>query len=65
MLFLANLVQSGAHEAEVFLRGVGAAEAFGGGAIRDVVQQALSGGTDNGYYVRALLGGGLSLLRDA
>jgi hypothetical protein len=57
----AHLVQRGAHEAEVLLRGVGAAKAFGGGAIGHVVQQALAGGADHGHDVGALLGGGAGL----
>ena len=61
VLLLAHLVQRGAHEAEVLLRGVGAAEALGGGAVRHVVQQGLAGGTDNGDDVGALLGTGLGL----
>ena len=61
VLFFAHFVKRGAHQAEILLSGIGAAEAFGGRAVGHVVQQALSGGTDNGYYVRALLGGGLSL----
>jgi hypothetical protein len=58
---VAHLVQRGAHEAEVLLRGIGAAKTFGGGAIGHVVQQALAGGPDHGHDVGALLGGGARL----
>ena len=53
----AYFVQRGAHQAKVLLRGVGAAKAFGGGAIRHIVQQTLAGGTDHGDDVGALFCG--------
>ena len=61
VLLLAHLVQSRAHQAEVLLGGIGAAEALGGGAVRHIVQQGLAGGTDDGDDVGALLGTGLGL----
>lgn len=61
VLLLAHLVQSGAHQAEVLLSGVGAAEALGGSAIRHIVQQRLAGGTDHSDDVGTLLGAGLGL----
>ena len=53
-----HLVHGLAHQAEVLLSGVGAAEALGGGPIGDVVQQRLAGGADDGDDVGALPGGG-------
>ena len=58
---LAHLVEAGAHEAEVLLRGVGAAEALGGQAVRHVVEQALRRGADDGDHVGAGAGGRLGL----
>ena len=55
---LAHLVHGLAHQAEVLLGGVGAAEALGGGAVGHVVQQGLAGGADDGDDVGALAGGG-------
>ena len=55
MLLLADLVERGAHQAEILLRGIGAAEALGRCAIGDIVQQRLTRGTDDGDDVRALL----------
>ena len=61
VLLLAHLVQRSAHQAEVLLGGVGAAEALGGSAVRHVVQQGLAGGTDDSDDVGTLLGASLSL----
>lgn len=61
VLLLAYLVQRRAHQAEVLLGSVGTAETLGGRAVRHVVQQGLTGGTDDGDDVRALLGTGLGL----
>ncbi len=61
VLLLAHLIQRGAHQTEVLLGGVGAAEALGGGAVGHVVQQGLAGGADDGDDVGALLGTGLGL----
>ena len=55
---LAYLVQGIPHQAEVFLGGVSAAEALGGGAVGHVVQQGLAGGADDGDDVGTLAGGG-------
>ena len=55
---LAHLVHGLPHEAEVFLGGVGAAEALGSGAVGHIVQQGLAGGADDGDNVGALAGGG-------
>ena len=57
----ADLVEGGAHEAEVLLRGVGAAEALGGLAVGHVVEQALRRGADHGDHVGAGARGGLGL----
>jgi hypothetical protein len=59
---VAHLVQRGAHQAKVLLRGIGAAKAFGGGAKGHVVQQALAGGADHRNDVGTLLGGRTRLL---
>src|SRR5262249_59959847 len=56
------LVERGAHDAEVLLRGPGAAVALGGGADRDVVDEALRRGADDGDDVGAGLGGGAGLV---
>ena len=56
-----DLVQAGAHEAEVLLGGVRAAEALGREAIGHVVQQALCRGADHGDHVGAGARGGLRL----
>ena len=60
---LADLVEGGAHEAEVLLRGVGAAEALGGLAEGHVVEQALGRRADDGDHVGAGAGGRLGLGR--
>jgi acyl-CoA synthetase (AMP-forming)/AMP-acid ligase II len=61
VLFLADLVQSGAHQPEVFLCGVGAAEALGRRAVGDIVQKRLTRRTDDRDDVRALLCAGFRL----
>ena len=61
VLLLAHFVQSRTHQAEVLLGGVSAAEALGGSAVRHIVQQGLTGGTDHGDDICALLGAGLGL----
>ena len=61
LLFSANFVQSSTHQAEVLLSSVGTAEALGGSAVRHIVQQGLTGGTDNSDDISALLGTSLSL----
>ena len=53
----AHLVQRGAHQAEVFLRGVSAAKAFRSGAIGHVIEQALPGRSDDRDDIGAGLGG--------
>ncbi len=58
---LADLVEGGAHEAEVLLRRVGAAEALGGLAEGHVVEQALRRGADDGDHVGAGACGRLGL----
>ena len=57
----AHFVQRLAHDAEVLLCGKGAAEAFGGGAIWHIVQQALTRGANDGDDVSTLAGTGLCL----
>ena len=52
----ALLVQRLAHDAEVLLRGVGAAVALGGGAVGHVVEQRLRRAADDGDDVGAGLG---------
>ena len=59
--FLAHFVEGFAHDAEVLLRCERAAEAFGGSAVRHIVEEALSGGADNCDDVGALTGSRLSL----
>ena len=58
---LAHLVQGLAHDAEVLLGSIGAAEPFGSGSVRHIVQQGLAGGTDDRDDVGALTCGGLGL----
>ena len=58
----AHLVKGGAHQPEVLLGCEGAAKAFSGGAVRHVVEQALTGGADHGDDVGALFGSGARLL---
>src|SRR5665647_2006199 len=57
----ADLVEGGAHEAEVLLGGVGAAEALGGLAVGHVVEQALRRGVDDGDDIGAARPGSLGL----
>ena len=49
-------VQSLSHDAEVFLRCIGTAETFGGGAVGNVVQQGLCSRSDNGDDICTLAG---------
>ena len=56
------LVERLAHDAEVLLGRVGAAESLGGGAVRNIVEQRLRRAADDGDHVGALLGGGFRLL---
>ena len=58
---LAHFVQGLTHDAEVLLRGEGAAKALGGGAVRHIVQEALACGADHGDDVGSLTGTGLGL----
>src|SRR5665647_480959 len=60
---IADLVEGGAHEAEVLLRRVGAAEALGGLAEGHVVEQALRRRADDGDHVGAGASRGLGLRR--
>ena len=46
-----RFVQCAPHDPEVFLRGVGSAEALGGRTVGDIVKEALRGGADNGDAV--------------
>ena len=61
MLLRPHLVESGPHEAEVLLGGVGTAEALGGGPVGHVIEKALARGADDRDHVRPLPGGGLGL----
>ena len=60
-LLPAHFIQGFTHQAEVFLGGVSAAEALGGSAVGNIVQQTLAGGTDDSDDIRALLGASLGL----
>ena len=58
---LSHLVQGLAHDSEILLCGIGAAEALGSGSVRHIVQQGLTGGADDGDDVGTLTCGGLGL----
>jgi len=52
--FLSYLVEGFAHDAEILLRGVSAAEALGGGTVGNIIQQALGRGADDGDNLGSL-----------
>ena len=58
---LSHLVQGLAHDTEILLCGIRAAEALGSGSVRHIVQQGLAGGADDGDDVGTLTCGGLGL----
>ena len=60
-MLLAHFIKSLTHDAKVLLGGESAAETFGGSAVRNIVEQALTRGTDHSNDIGTLACACLSL----